>query len=102
MVWYCAQLPHLTPEIKHCAVFSHQCGPFRRDMTFTSDGMILHVHSTKIVQYHECVPQIPVLSIAGSPLCAVTFLKEHFSKFPGGLDDLLLYKDTLKGRVGSV
>ena len=67
-------------------------------MTFTSDGMILHVRSTKIVQYHEHDSQIPVLSIPGSPLCAVTFLKEHFSKFPGGPDDLLLYKDTLKGR----
>ena len=67
------------------------------DVVFTADGMILEVHSTKTIQYHERVLRIPVKSIPGSPLCDVSLLKEHFARFPMTPDSMLLYKATKVG-----
>ena len=66
----------------------------RKDVVFTKDGMLLRVSSSKTIQHGERVLEIPVLSIPGSPFCAVTFLKEHFARFPMPGDSLLLYRST--------
>ena len=78
---------------------SHTSGHIllRKDVVFTDNGMILEVHSTKTIQYHERVLRIPVMSIPGSPLCAVSLLKEHFAKFPMPPNSMLLYKSTPVG-----
>ena len=69
----------------------------RRDVLFTKDGMILHVHSTKTIQYHGRVLEIPLLAIPGSPLCTVSLLKDHFNRFPMPDSALLFYHATVKG-----
>ena len=71
----------------------------RSSVLFCDEGMILKVNSTKTLQYIERVLEIPVNSIPGSPLCAVSLLKHHFSLFPGGPDSFLLYKHTPKGNI---
>lgn len=36
--------------------------------------------------------EIPICNIKGSPFCAVTLLKKHFSLYPGEPDGPLFYK----------
>ena len=69
----------------------------RSDVHFSEEGMTLLVRSTKTLQYKERVLEIPVHIIPGSPLCAVSLLKQHCSQFPRGLDSFLLYKDSPRG-----
>ena len=69
----------------------------RSDVHFSQDGMTISVRSTKTLQYKERILQIPVNSIPGSPLCAVSLLKQHFLDFPDSPNDFLLYKTTPKG-----
>ena len=69
----------------------------RRDVSFSSDGMILKIHSSKTIQHKECVLVIPVMSIPNSPFCAISLLKGHFADFPMSEDSLLLYRHTKQG-----
>ena len=71
----------------------------RSDITTTSSGLMVRVHSTKTLQYKERVLEIPVETVRGSPLCAVTLLCEHFSMFPMHQDSFLLYKQSGKGLI---
>ena len=69
----------------------------RGDVTFTKDGMLLRVRSSKTIQYRERVLEIPVLAIPGSPFCVVSLLKEHFARYPMLEDSYLLYRSTAGG-----
>lgn len=55
-------------------------------------GMMLHVNSSKTIQFNERKLEIPIFSIPGSPLCAVQMLQEHWLKFPASLDSPLFMK----------
>ena len=59
--------------------------------------MIITVRSSKTLQYYERLLRIPVFAIPGSPLCAVSLLREHFNNFPKDNDDFLLFKHSPKG-----
>ena len=64
----------------------------RRDIVFTEDGAVLHVRSSKTIQYHERTLLIPLTHLGSSAFCAVSLLKDHFSKFPGPSNGPLFYK----------
>lgn len=69
----------------------------RSDVRFHSWGMMLHVKSSKTIQYNERKLEIPIFSIPGSPLCAVNMLQEHWVRFPASLDSPLFMKSTKQG-----
>lgn len=54
----------------------------RGAITFTTWGMMVTVSSSKTIQYGQRTHRIPVAYSHGSPLCAVSLLKEHFKDFP--------------------
>lgn len=64
----------------------------RKDVSFFSWGMLLRVHSSKTLQYQERQLEVPIFSMPGSPLCAVTFVKKHFESYPADMDSPLFLK----------
>lgn len=68
----------------------------RKDVEFTSWGMIITVYATKTIQFKERKLQIPVFTMDSSPLCAVTLLCDHFRQFPGKPTDPLFLKTDKK------
>ena len=54
----------------------------RGAIVFTEWGLEVRVSSSKTIQYGQKVHRVPVTFSAGSPLCAVTWLKRHFSDVP--------------------
>lgn len=69
----------------------------RNCIHFHAWGMMINVLSTKTIKYRERVLEIPICYIHGSPFCAVSLLKSHFSKYPGVPDGPLFYK--MKGKL---
>lgn len=65
----------------------------RKGVTFFKWGVLLNVHSTKTLQYRECMLQIPIFNMPGSPLCAASFLQRHFKNFPASMDSPLFLKE---------
>lgn len=67
----------------------------RNSIQFHDWGMMVYVVSTKTIKYRERVLEIPICNLKGSPFCAVSLLKKHFSLYPGDPNGPLFYK--LKG-----
>lgn len=65
----------------------------RKDVVFFDWGVLLNVHSTKTLQYRERKLQVPIFNMPGSPLCAVSFLREHFERYPAEMDSPLFLKE---------
>ena len=64
----------------------------RRDVVFTECGLLVTVYSTKTFKYRDRVLLVPIVRVAGSPLCAVSLLTDHFARIPGNSDDLLFLR----------
>lgn len=71
----------------------------RRNISFTSDGMIVTVESTKTIQYHERELKIPVRRVANEAFCAVSLLEHNFNLFPAPGDACLFYKLSPQGEI---
>lgn len=75
----------------------------RKHIEFIPQGMMVHVYSSKTLKHKNRVLRLPVYISSGSPLCAVSQLRYHWSKVPGKPDDPLfmcnkyplLYRDVL-------
>lgn len=64
----------------------------RSGISFNEIGMIVRVTSTKTIKYRERVLELPICVIQGSKFCAVSLLKEHFTKYPADGDSPLFLK----------
>lgn len=64
----------------------------RSGISFTKEGMIVKVISTKTIKYRERVLEIPICTIKDSNFCAVNLLRNHFELFPAGEDSPLFLK----------
>ena len=64
----------------------------RKHVTFEKWGMMVNVHSTKTLQCRERVLKVPVYYSGGSPLCAVTLLRQHWAFIPGHWDSAVFLK----------
>lgn len=53
----------------------------RNDLTFTEFGLLVRVTKSKTIQFKERIVELPVCT-GGGLLCAVTLLKDYFTKFP--------------------
>lgn len=71
----------------------------RNCVQFHDWGMMVNVFSTKTIKYRERVLEIPICSIPGSPFCAVSLVKSHFSKYPGDPNAPLFYRPKGKFQV---
>ena len=69
----------------------------RSDIEFTPTGMIIHVHSSKTLQYNDRVLDIPISTMSSPVFCVVTMMKEHFKSFEAGLEEPLFMKKSPKG-----
>lgn len=49
------------------------------NVTFTSQGALLHITHTKTIQFCEQQLEIPLPCILGSPLCPVTALQQYLA-----------------------
>lgn len=86
----------------------------RRDVEKTEYGYCINVYSSKTIKHRERVLRIPLVHTPGSPLCAVTALRESMSKGVAPSDSPLfvfngrpiLYTEVLKflkvlvGKIG--
>ena len=50
----------------------------RRDVDFTSNGLLLRVNSSKTIQYKDRVLEIPLSKVDNPAFCVVTMLHSHF------------------------
>ena len=71
----------------------------RSDISFKDWGLVVDIRSSKTLRYQERCLQIPITVVEGSPLCAVSLLRSHFSLFPGHPDGPLFYKRTSAGNI---
>ena len=71
----------------------------RKDVTFHSWGMMVHVHSTKTLRHKEEVLEIPVSYTGNQVFCAGTALRYHMERYPAAQDSPLLLKVGSNGLV---
>ena len=72
----------------------------RGAVRFESWGLDVRVSSSKTIQYFQRVHSVPVTLAPGSPLCAASWLYEHFKDTPGAGPDSPAF--LLQGKSGLV
>ena len=66
----------------------------RSDLEFHQWGMLVHVRSSKIVQFKEYILDIPVHRISDDAFCVVSMIEEHFKAFPAPGDTPIFLRRT--------
>ena len=59
----------------------------RKSLRFMPWGVLLHISSSKTVQYGQRTHLVPITYAPGSPMCATSLLKKHFDAFPAATPD---------------
>ena len=71
----------------------------RSDIEFLEWGMLVHVRSTKTLQFNEYVLDIPVHYITDRSFCVDSMVKKHFQEFPAPPDSPLFLRTSVQGLV---
>ena len=69
----------------------------RSDLEFHQWGILVHVRSSKTVQFEEYIMDIPINTVSDKAFCVVSLIKDHFSVFPAPGDSPLFLRNTAHG-----
>ena len=69
----------------------------RSELEFFDWGMLVHVRSTKTLQFNEYVLDIPVHYVSDSVFCAASMVKQHLMDFPASPDSPVFMRKTSQG-----
>lgn len=76
--------------LRKCQITASASTLLRRDITFTKWGMIITVRRSKSIQFKERCLEIPVAALSNNLLCAVYWLRKHFSEVPAPSDSPII------------